>query len=181
MVALTPLNVRPQLAPRRTIAPLAAAEAAENAETAAQPTKPTFVTPAWQAAIDLLNSGEVLDTVITAVNKSGVVIEVGKLQGFVPYKLMNRARIEGVKDEGEDGASFRQKMVGQSISVKVTQVVVPERRLICSEKMALLDKLAGNVKPGEVVTGRVSSLHDFGAFVEIIEPEEFQGAEVRHC
>lgn len=145
---------------------------APDAEGGVLQQRPQVVTPQWQAAIDLLQSGEVFTTKVLAVNKSGVKVAVGKLQGFVPYKLMDRARLQGTEKD-----TWTRDLVGQEMRVKVTQVVVPERRLICSEKAAMLDTVAMTAAPGEVLSGRVVSLHEFGAFVEVATPP-YTGAEV---
>ena len=135
--------------------------------------RPDAVTPAWQEAIDLLQSGEIFTSTITAVNKSGAIIRVGKLNGFIPYKLMNRAQLSSL-----DRSLWTQKLVGKDLTVKVTQVVVPERRLICSEKAAMLDKASLNLQPGDIIAGSVTSLHNFGAFIEVEEPAEYAGTDV---
>jgi predicted RNA-binding protein with RPS1 domain len=114
----------------------------------------------------------VFTTKVTAVNKSGVLVAVGSLNGFVPYKLMDKAKL---RDTERD--TWTQDLVGAELRVKVTQVVVPERRLICSEKAAMLDSAALSVAPGEVLTGRVISLHEFGAFIEV-STAPYTGAEV---
>jgi predicted RNA-binding protein with RPS1 domain len=134
---------------------------------------PEAVTPAWQNAIDLLQSGENFKTTILTVNKSGVLVSVGKLTGFVPYKLMNRTFLNTI-----DKPSWTKTLLGREIEVKVVQVIVPEQRLVCSEKAVLLDKAATTLKPGDTVAGNVVSLHSFGAFVEILEPKSVAGVEV---
>jgi len=135
--------------------------------------KPDAVTPAWQEAIELLQSGQTITTTIRSVNKSGVLVSIGRLTGFVPYKLMNRTLLANKPQEG-----WSKTLVGQPITVKVTQVVVPERRLICSEKAALLDKASEHLSVGDLVTGIVTSLHSFGAFVEVHQPESCAGTEI---
>lgn len=136
---------------------------------------PQSVTPSWQHAIDLLQSGEVFTSTIQSVNKSGAVISVGKLLGFVPYKLMNRNALSDIE---KTNSGWRKALVGRELKVKVVQVVVPEQRLVCSEKAAMLDEAATKLSPGDIVGGRVVSLHSFGAFVEIIQPEALAGVEV---
>jgi len=135
--------------------------------------RPDAVTPAWQEAIDLLQSGEIFSSEITAVNKSGAIVRVGKLNGFVPYKLMNRAMLANI-----DREKWTEILVGKSLTLKVTQVVVPERRLICSQKAAMLDKASRELAPGDVVSGTVTTLHNFGAFVEVEKPESLAGTDV---
>jgi predicted RNA-binding protein with RPS1 domain len=134
---------------------------------------PNLIPAAWEKAIELLQSGESFTTDIRGVNKSGVLIRVGKLSGFIPYKLMNGYTLSSI-----DKALWTEKLVGRPITVKVTQVVVPERRLICSEKAVMLENAASKLKVGDVIEGQVASLHTFGAFVEIAKPEEHAGTEV---
>lgn len=134
--------------------------------------RPQALTPAWQAAIDLLESGEIITTKVVSLNKSGVVVTIGKLNGFVPYKLMDRTALASVPRD-----NWTQELIGRDLTVKVTQVVVPERRLICSEKAAMLDRAAEAMQQGEVIEGRVVSLHEFGAFVEVMTAP-YAGAEV---
>lgn len=159
---------------RHTLICAAAAEESATPETTAPlDSKPQAVTPAWQTAVDYLQSGETFTTTITNVNKSGVLVAVGKLNGFIPYKLMNRKLLSTI-----DKSEWSKVLIGQQIDVKVTQVVVPERRLICSQKAAMLEKSAKLLKLGDIVSGTVTSLHSFGAFVELSEPETVAGTEV---
>ena len=127
----------------------------------------------WTQAIELLQSGESITTSITSVNKSGVLVKVGSLSGFIPYKLMNQKVLMSIPKD-----SWTDALVGRTVTVKVTQVVVPERRLICSEKAVMLERAAGSLKRGDVVEGEISSLHNFGAFVELSSPAEYAGTEV---
>lgn len=171
---------RPQVsflsAPRPSVACFAAAEESAEAADSAQGSlnaPPQAVTPAWQEAIDLLQSGDTFTTAITAVNKSGVLVTVGKLTGFIPYKLMNRAVLNTL-----DKANWTKELIGRELRVKVRQVVVPERRLVCSEKAAMLDDASRTVAIGDIFKGNVTSLHSFGAFVELTEPAPLAGTEV---
>ncbi len=127
----------------------------------------------WTHAIELLQSGESLTTTITNVNKSGVLVKVGSMSGFIPYKLMNQKVLMSIPKD-----TWTDVLVGREVTVKVTQVVVPERRLICSEKAVMLERAAGSLKVGDVVEGEISSLHNFGAFVEISSPDMYAGTEV---
>jgi predicted RNA-binding protein with RPS1 domain len=170
---------RPTALPPRRLAPIAAAPADEAPSTSApapavdEAVRPELVTPAWQHAIDLLSSGESFTTPIVSVNKSGAIIRVGTLNGFVPYKLMNRALLGRI-----DQMAWSQNLVGRELTVKVTQVVVPERRLVCSQKAAMLDKASRELSPGDIIGGNVTSLHNFGAFIEVEDPPELAGTDV---
>ncbi len=65
-------------------------------------------------------------------------------------------------------------MVGDPMKVRVIEVDRERRRLILSERLALQetretlkDRLLDELEEGDVRTGRVTSLADFGAFVNI--------------
>ncbi|MEN9562104.1 MAG: putative ribosomal protein, partial [Chloroflexota bacterium] len=67
-----------------------------------------------------------------------------------------------------------QKMVGQPISVRIVEVDRERRRLILSERAAssesrseLKERVISELEEGKTYTGRVTSLADFGAFVNI--------------
>lgn len=51
------------------------------------------------------------------------------------------------------------------------QVIVPEKRLIVSEKAVLLEELANIVAVGDVIEGVIGNITDFGAFVEVLSRE----------
>ena len=127
----------------------------------------------WTHAIELLQSGSSITTSITSVNKSGVLVKVGTLSGFIPYKLMNQQVLSSLPKD-----RWTEELVGREITVKVTQVVVREGRLIWSEKAVMLERGAGVLKKGDIVEGEISSLHNFGAFVEISSPSAYAGTEV---
>jgi predicted RNA-binding protein with RPS1 domain len=77
--------------------------------------------------------------------------------------------------EGEDSPDARWgKMVGEEIKVAVIEVDRTRHRLILSERLALQetretikDRLLDELQEGTVKNGRVTSLADFGAFVNI--------------
>ena len=65
-------------------------------------------------------------------------------------------------------------MVGQPISVRIIEVDRERRRLILSERAAntesrasMKDRVIGELEEGKSYTGRVTSLADFGAFVNV--------------
>jgi predicted RNA-binding protein with RPS1 domain/predicted flap endonuclease-1-like 5' DNA nuclease len=79
------------------------------------------------------------------------------------------------RSEGEESVDVRwSKMVGEPIKVVVIEVDHTRHRLILSERSALQetretikDRLLDELQEGDVKTGRVTSLAEFGAFVNI--------------
>jgi small subunit ribosomal protein S1 len=126
----------------------------------------------WVYAESLLASGESIDGKIVGFNKGGLIIPVGQLRGFVPasqVSLLRRIDSGGSTPEQRWGS-----MVDEPITVTVIEVDRERRRLILSERVALQetreslkDRLLDELDEGDVRTGRVTSLADFGAFVNI--------------
>lgn len=126
----------------------------------------------WKTAETLLASGEPYQGRIIGFNKGGLIVPIGQLHGFVPasqVSLLRRVDAAGNTPEQRWGA-----MVDEPITVTVIEVDRDRRRLILSERAALQEtretlkeRLLEELSEGDVRTGRVTSLADFGAFVNI--------------
>jgi small subunit ribosomal protein S1 len=99
---------------------------------------------------------------VTAVVKGGVSVDVG-VRAFMP------ASRSGAKDAAE-----MEKLIGTEIRCRIIKldvadedVVVDRRAIVEEEERSQKDKRYSEIKEGEVVTGTVRSLTDYGAFVDI--------------
>jgi small subunit ribosomal protein S1 len=120
----------------------------------------------------LLDSGEIFGGKIDGFNKGGLIVRFGKVRGFVPESQVSRERRR--RTEGADPNNKWASMRGEEISVKVLEVDRTRNRLILSERDAapkireeqkarLLDEL----QVGDVRTGKIKSVADFGVFVDV--------------
>jgi small subunit ribosomal protein S1 len=126
----------------------------------------------WKRAEHLLESGEAYQGNIIGFNKGGLLVPMGRLRGFVPgsqVSVIRRLESTGSTPEQRWG-----EMIGEPITVSVIEVDRERRRLILSERAALQEtretlkeRLLDELEEGDVRTGRVTSLADFGAFVNI--------------
>jgi small subunit ribosomal protein S1 len=126
----------------------------------------------WKQAEDLKDSGEVFQSEIIKFNKGGLIVPVGTLMGFVPASQISLSRRANMS--GETPEARWAKMVGEPISVRVIEVDRERRRLILSERAAstetreqVKERILDELKEGDIRTGKVTSLADFGAFVNI--------------
>ena len=124
----------------------------------------------WEKVESSLESGEAITTFVEGYNKGGLLVPVGQLRGFVPGSLVSVFR-EGDGGSPEDRWS---EAIGNEITLKVIEVDRSRQRLILSERdaigetrEAIKDQLLDNLAVGDRVSGYVSSLADFGAFVNI--------------
>jgi len=126
----------------------------------------------WKRAEDLLQSGETYEGEVIGFNKGGLLVPMGQLRGFVPgsqISVLRRFDAAGSTPEQRWGS-----LVGENLIMRVIEVDRERRRLILSERAALQetretlkDRLLIELDEGDVRTGRVTSLAEFGAFVNI--------------
>ncbi len=126
----------------------------------------------WEEVDALLLSGDAYPSKVIGYNKGGLIVPVGQLRGFVPASQISLLRRTNAGNESPDQRYG--KMVGDEINVRIIEVDRARRRLILSERLALQetretlkDRLLDELLEGSVRTGRVTSLADFGAFVNI--------------
>ncbi|NWF64852.1 MAG: S1 RNA-binding domain-containing protein [Chloroflexi bacterium] len=134
--------------------------------------KRAFEQIAWENVEKLIADETVIDTKIIGFNKGGLIAVIGNLRGFIPSSQISAAR--RAQSTGDKPEQRYQKMVGQPISVRIVEVDRERRRLILSERAAntesrseLKERVIGELEEGKTYTGRVTSLADFGAFVNI--------------
>ena len=99
---------------------------------------------------------------VTAIVKGGLSVDVG-VRAFMP------ASRSGARDAAE-----MEKLVEQEISCRITKLdeadedVVVDRRVIAEEEeQAAKDRRYSELKEGNLVSGTVRSLTDYGAFIDI--------------
>lgn len=126
----------------------------------------------WENVEKLLNSDTIIESKIIGFNKGGLIAGVEGLRGFVPSSQISAMRRS--QSTGDTPEQRWQKMIGQPISVRVIEVDRERRRLILSERAAstesrqsIKERVIEELEEGNVYTGRVTSLANFGAFINI--------------
>lgn len=125
----------------------------------------------WKKAEELLANDEVWDGSVSDANRGGLIVQFGNLRGFVPASHV----LDLPRGLNEDERKMRmQRLVGETISMKVIEVNRKRRRLVFSQRDAQRDSrdarkevLLDQLREGEVRQGVVSGLRDFGAFVDL--------------
>ncbi len=126
----------------------------------------------WQTAEELLESEGSYTSKIEGYNKGGLLVPLGTIRGFVPASQIGLGRRLTIT--GNSPEERYSEMVGEEIEVCVIEVDRDRRRLILSERAAssetrdsIKERVIDELEEGEIRTGRVTSLADFGAFVNI--------------
>ena len=121
----------------------------------------------WERAKACLESEEVLELKIIGYNRGGLLVEFGRLEGFVPNSMTPGLPRGSSKN---DKQTLKAKMIGDSLQTKVIEVDQPKKRLILSGKTVETlnrKKRLEELEKGEHITGIVSNVVDFGAFVNL--------------
>src|SRR5262249_15020910 len=100
---------------------------------------------------------------VTATNKGGLSVEVNGIRGFMPLSQMDIYRVENPE-----------QFLNQRLLCMVTEVNKDQRNLVLSRRALLerqrdeeRDKLWQEIAEGQVRSGVVRSVKDFGAFLDL--------------
>jgi small subunit ribosomal protein S1 len=126
----------------------------------------------WEKASAIMKEKESFTGKVVGYNRGGLLVSFEKLRGFVPTSQLSFSRRTELS--GENAEKKFGEMIGEEIALQIIEVDQERRRLIFSERAAshetrdsIRDKVIEKLEVGDVRTGRVTSLADFGAFVNI--------------
>jgi small subunit ribosomal protein S1 len=125
----------------------------------------------WRVLQDYLEANQSFEGYVTGSNKGGLLVNVEGVNAFVPL-----SQIVAGPERGSPEATQRAltEWVGKNITLKVIELNRRRNRAILSERAAVQEKRAADkerllqeLQEGDVKTGRVTSIRDFGIFVDI--------------
>lgn len=125
---------------------------------------------AWDALEEKMRSQEVIDVPVSDANRGGIMVKVGRVEGFLPVSQLTPEHYPRV--EGGDKNKILEKLsqlIGQALKVKIIDVDEGQNKLIVSERAAWEEKQRDKLsqyKIGDVINGKVTGVVDFGVFVE---------------
>ncbi|TET52277.1 MAG: S1 RNA-binding domain-containing protein [Anaerolineales bacterium] len=125
----------------------------------------------WITAEEMMKKEELWEAEVIACNRGGLVVPFGKLRGFIPASQVTGMPRRMSPQERRDRL---EAMVGEQIGARIIEVDRRRRRLILSQRRALRawqdkqrDKVMLELTEGDTRKGRVTSVTDFGAFVDL--------------
>ena len=125
----------------------------------------------WRNLQKIFEEGQPIEGRIVEHNKGGLVVTVEGVRGFVPLSQIADLRRAGPDETVE---ARLEAMKGRTLLLKIIEMNRRRNRLILSERQAMQerrarekDRLLAELQPGEIREGVVSSICDFGAFVDL--------------
>ncbi|UCC86711.1 MAG: S1 RNA-binding domain-containing protein [Anaerolineales bacterium] len=144
----------------------------------------------WQKAEEHLESKQLVEGTVIGYNKGGLVVPFGRIRGFVPASQVVGFPRRLSPTQKNDRLA---QQVGRELAGQIIEVDRRRKRLILSEQAAQSEwrekqrrKLMDSLLEGQVVHGTVTSLANFGAFVDLggtdglIHISELAWHRVRH-
>jgi small subunit ribosomal protein S1 len=124
----------------------------------------------WQKLRDLKDSGQILNVRVTGVNKGGLLTSLDGIQAFLPVSQLAPEHYPRVADADKQKILKElQKFIGQTLEVKILDLLASENKLILSEKAKSEEKtkeVLKNYKKNDVIEGEITGIADFGAFIK---------------
>lgn len=125
----------------------------------------------WLTAERLMAATEMWEGAVTGYNRGGLIVQFGDIQAFVPVSHITDLP-RGIPEN--ERQSRLAQLVGRPMGFKVIEVDRQRRRLVLSQRNAQKEyrekqkaRLLDNLAEGQVRTGVVTGLRDFGAFVDL--------------
>lgn len=117
----------------------------------------------WEKFAKMLEDSEKFTVTVAEAVKGGVVAMVEEVRGFIPASHLSTQHVENLED-----------FVNKELEVLLVTVDPEKKRLVmshrelekASRKSGKAEKLA-SINVGDVLTGKVESLKDYGAFIDL--------------
>lgn len=118
---------------------------------------------AWKKAKELKDSKEVITVTVTGIVKGGVVADFDGIRAFIPASRLSLERIEDCNP-----------FLGRQLEVRVFEADMDADKLVLSAREILKErqeinrkKKISDVKIGQVFHGKVATIKDYGAFIDL--------------
>jgi small subunit ribosomal protein S1 len=117
----------------------------------------------WTKLEKIFEDGEIVTGVISGKVKGGFTVDIGPVRAFLPGSLVDTRPIRDTTHlEGKD---LEFKVI--KLDAKRNNVVVSRRAVMEAESSAEREELLSKLEEGQVVTGTIKNLTDYGAFVDL--------------
>ena len=137
----------------------------------------------WRELEKCLEDNETVEGSILGFNKGGAIVDVRKVQGFVPMSQLVsvprdifRDRSETEEDPDTEARRMQRQAeeTGKTLQLKILEINRSRNRAIFSERQAVQEwrdaqkaRLVNELEVGEVRKGVVTGISSFGAFVDL--------------
>ncbi|MBN2047727.1 MAG: 30S ribosomal protein S1 [Anaerolineaceae bacterium] len=123
----------------------------------------------WGYVKELYESDSIIALNVYGYNRGGLLVEGDRIQGFVPVSHLNE-----MPTENEESIRYESLLsyMGKELKLKVIECTPAQKRIVFSERAANAGEgkrkdLFATLEPGNIVTGHVTNVTNFGVFVDL--------------
>ncbi len=133
-------------------------------------TQSEVIDPDWEQAKELYQRDQVIEMDVTGHNRGGILVASDSLLGFVP--ISHLVQISRKCDDENNLQKDLEAYHGKSLRLKVIECDPERGRVVFSERAAKADtgrriQLLDDLNEGDCVHGNITTITDFGAFVDL--------------
>jgi len=130
---------------------------------------------AWDDLRAKKDNEETISVKMLDANKGGLMVEVNGVTGFLPVSQLSSKNYPRVEDGDKNKIlELLKRLLNKELPVRIIDINQEDEKLIVSEKAAHSDRereaIAG-LHVGDTISGEVSGVVDFGAFVKFTPAE----------
>lgn len=116
----------------------------------------------WSKVMNDVAEGEVVEGFVTKIVKGGYMVDIEGVEGFLPMSL---SAFKGVSNQ--EITSHKYKFQVAKINKQRRNLILSRRDVVQKEREVVREKLWGDLGKGQVRTGIVKGITDFGAFIDL--------------
>lgn len=123
----------------------------------------------WDKVERIFDHDEIIEMTVVGHNRGGILVACEDIHGFVPASHL----VDLPTDLSDDNRElYLSDYLDRKVELKVIECEQEKERVVFSERAALAEEgqrkyLLNNLKEGDVITGTVTNVTSFGAFVDL--------------
>jgi small subunit ribosomal protein S1 len=123
----------------------------------------------WEQVEQVFEADTTVELRVIGYNRGGLLVEWNSLRGFIPASQLVDFPVMADSRQRRDSLANR---VGQQLRLRVIELEREQNRLILSERAAQVQpgtraNVLHTIDKGDICTGRVTNLCEFGVFVDL--------------
>ncbi|HVT58294.1 MAG TPA: S1 RNA-binding domain-containing protein [Thermoanaerobaculia bacterium] len=111
--------------------------------------------------------GMPVEGMVTGINKGGAEVQVYGMRGFCPLSQLDLRYVENPQQFIGQRLKFRVSRIEEGSRHRRPDIVLSRRALLEEEAQAKAAEVRARLQVGSVVTGKVTSLTTYGAFLDL--------------
>lgn len=116
----------------------------------------------WDKIVSSSNEGDLVEGIVRRKVKGGYIVDITGIEAFLPASLSS---FKGMSDRDVINRSYKFKILKMNSFRR--SLIVSRKEALQQEKGEVRERLWQSLKIGEIYSGAVKNITDFGAFIDL--------------